>query len=196
MRRAALLMPLLTLALMCAPLAAQPRPKSNHEQSSTFSAVTEALRKTRFEKYAPDAWQLGAASESVQMLDQTESVPAAYQFWVQGEIEHVELLWWQKGDRLTRIFILMLFYCAAGLENERMSNFPYFGAARYASPEREQRLEEIEFVRAHRSALAAVLIRAFSSARKVTPRYENYAAVAARKDGAPLPKNLDSLFRD
>ena len=91
----------------------------------------------------------------------------------------------------------MLFYCAVGLEGEAMSNFPGFGAERYASPEREHRMEEIAFVREHRSALAKELTAIFKRVATITPSYRRWVATAGRNDGQPLPKSgVDAMFRD
>lgn len=170
---------------------------AEHAVDATFSEVLIALHQTTFRKLDPGGAQRGALDLAAAVLPQVDSVPAIYQLWVQGRLDTVELWWWRKDDRLSRVFIAMLFYCAVGDEGERVADFPPFGPHRYASPERENRLAEIAFVRKHRSALAAELVDIFKDAVAITPRYERFVETARRNEGEPLPRTgVDARFRD
>lgn len=170
---------------------------SEHPVDATFSEVLIALHQTTFGKLDPGGARLGALDLAEGVLPQGDSVPAIYQLWAQGRLDTVELWWWRKDDRLSRVFIAMLFYCAVGDEGERVTEFPPFGSYRYASPERENRVAEIAFVRKHRSALAAELVDLFKDTAAITPRYERFVATARRGEGEPLPRiGVDALFHE
>jgi hypothetical protein len=179
------------------PTAAQQRATATSEQTPSFNDVLRQLRQTRFRNSPLEGSELRSNEIEAGTLDQTRAVPAIYRLWVHGDVQTAELLWWQRDDRLSRVFVLMLFYCAVGTEGEAMANFPDFPARRYASPEREERIEEIEFVRKHRSALAKKLVAIFKDVGTKAPRYKRYVDSASRGEGDPLPDaELHSLFRD
>lgn len=160
----------------------------------TFADVLKALHGTTFRHQLGDLEDY-ANWQRANIFDQESAVPAIYQLWVLDRRDAVQLLWWQKDDRLSRVFIDMLFYCAVGEEGERMSSFPSLNPRRYASPEREQRLAEIAWVRAHRSALARELVLIFMPAAEITPMYQRYMDIAAANDGSSLPTSgLELLF--
>lgn len=128
----------------------------------------------------------GYRGEAEALFDQRFAVPDIYQLWLAGDRHFVELQWWKKDDRLTRFFVLMLFYAQVGEEGEAMSNFPDFAPQRFAQPERDEREEEIALVKKYRSALAAELAKIFPKAR--------FAQIAASRMGDPLsPGCLDVL---
>lgn len=160
----------------------------------TFADVLKALHSTNFRAQLDGTEEFGAWQRASN-LPQTDAVAAIYQLWALGRTRSVELLWWQKDDRLSRVFIDMLFYCEVGTEGERMTSFPVLEPHRYASPEREQRLAEIAWVRAHRSALAKELVAIFKPVADSTLSYRRYEQIARANDGGPLPTSgFESLF--
>ena len=175
--------------------AATSLPAAPVESFASVRDVLAALGEAAFDPIASGSAEHAIVEARSSILDPATSVPAIYQLWVDGERSAVELAWWEKDDRLSRVFIAMLFHCAVGEEGERMSNFPGFDPRRFASPEREHRITEIAWVREHRSALAAELTTVFARAAERTPDYQRCLDIAGAGLGTALTdSDLDSTF--
>jgi hypothetical protein len=101
--------------------------------------------------------------------------------------EGFDNLWWKQTNRSARALIAAFFLCCDGAAAPDFEGF----AKRFPPTEREERIEEITFVRAHRSAVAEMLVEAFRAAdREGAGRgaYAAYVAAAKRGEGRALPR--------
>lgn len=98
-----------------------------------------------------EVYELGAA----QLWDYNVSWSPIMNLWLLGEGDSVELLWWNKDDRETRIFIVALFWCFIP-PFEGTSNETDFESriAHFEPRERALRSQEVEFVKANLAIFA------------------------------------------
>jgi hypothetical protein len=99
----------------------------------------------------------------------------------------LEVLWWQKSERVSRTFVLALYLASHPRVGEVGS--PDFSQAsrRFRSEEAAERLEELSFVRDHLSAIATLLARTMKSlGLQHQKSYEAFESTAAGASGEPL----------
>ena len=126
----------------------------------------------------------------------TESWGPILRLWATGQRDFIELLWWHKDDRETRAFIVALYWCSHPPPSENAPGWPasvadFSGhAGRFASPEKELRVDETRFVRKHLSAIAKELADVLekSKSSNATQLAKRYRDVAKKSEGEPLPK--------
>ncbi len=136
--------------ILCGALAvAQPSPNEHEHLRKTMAALDPATIGP-----ASDSADLGAAELAAEAYEPEASWPAIITLWLSGDTAHVELLWWRKDNPETRALIVALFWSRSGPPQHKETtpcfvvNFEEF-ARHFRDGEREQRLQEIEFVRKH-----------------------------------------------
>jgi hypothetical protein len=131
-----------------------------------------------------------AAPETIKYLaahpDNPTTLPALVRLKA-SRAEGFDDLWWKQKNRSARALITAFFLCRDGAAAPDFEGF----AKRFPPAEREERIQEITFVRAHRSAVAEMLVKAFGAAdREGSGRgaYAAYAAIAGLGEGRALPQ--------
>lgn len=156
------------------------------------SALT--ILKTERLKETSSIIDITAAKMAAKASRPEDSWPSIMQLWVAAQRDFIELLWWQKDDRETRTLIVALFWCSqppptddAHLWPASIVDFPSYGG-RFASPEKELRSEEIQFVRQHLSAIAQELaeISKKSQSPNAVRLVNKYLEVAKKARGKAL----------
>jgi hypothetical protein len=127
----------------------------------------------------------GALEMQAHILDYRKSVPAILHLWIKDE--PIELLWWQKDDRVARAFILSLYL---PMSDEGSSALPSFqtDAKRFQPGEARERLDELEYVRTHLPSIAKLIVQGYQRLGITEHRtFELYRGVAAAMpDNQPL----------
>ena len=131
------------------------------EMRFDFYSQVKALHGLRLSTN-PSSAEIGASFLSAASGEPAISFPALLQLWVCGQDQAVELQWWKKRDRATRMLVISLEYC---VKSEVLSNAPGFdsGAQRFAEAERAERLEELAFVNERLPSIAATLEKILES---------------------------------
>jgi hypothetical protein len=160
-----------------------------------FVPALASLKKAAIKESLSD-FELAAAKMAAKASRPEDSWPSIMRLWVAQQRDFVELLWWQKDDRETRAFIVALYWCSHPPPLEDAQHWPasvadFSGhAGRFASPEKELRVDETRLVRKHLSAIAKELAEVLekSKASNVAQLAKRYADVARKGEGEPLPK--------
>ena len=129
--------------------------------------------------------------------------PSIVNLWLAEEDTFTELLWWTKHERSTRVLVIALNRCAnpppVGVKPPWPTSVIDFEdkANRFASPERESRLEEVRFVQKYLSAIAGELAELFkrSNTERGRELFRRYASVAKEKIGDDLPNVPENRAR-
>lgn len=89
--------------------------------------------------------KMGVAASLAQakQLDGSTAIPGVFELWSHKEKEIVELTWWKHENRVTRTFVLALFYT----QESRKTRMDFgWEIKRFEKEEREHRQEELAFV--------------------------------------------------
>jgi hypothetical protein len=144
------------------------------------------------EKLSED--EIAAAKLTAKASRPEDSWPAILQLWLVDQRDSVEALWWQKDDGETRAFIVALYWCSHPPPREETQQWPASvldfdsRARRFASPEKEHRVDENRFIKRHLSAVAKELTSVLitSSSPRAIQLGKKYAIVANSREGEPL----------
>lgn len=184
------------IVLLCLMASIAPGQSTNLDQ---FVPALRALQQAKLKDNLSD-FSLTVAKMGAKGSGPEHSWASIVELWAAGQHDFIELLWWQKDDRETRAFIVALYWCSHPPPREDAQDWPasvadFNGhAGRFASPERELRVDETRFVRKHLSAIASELAKVLEKSKSpnAVELAKRYADIARKGEGESLPK-LDAV---
>ena len=165
---------LLLLALV---LSASAAGEENRVWTDAFCSTLVALPTLAAQTATKDL-ALGGLEQRMEICREPEALAVLLALW-QKDVD-VEVYWWRETRRGVRALAVALELCATSDILPPVEGTPAFQgyAERFAAPERTQRLEEIEYVKAHRAAIAKVLVAAYDACGQKPRGYGPYKRAA------------------
>ena len=118
--------------------------------------VVELIKSCDYPRYLigeSDDYISAAMSKNTEAILEEIFCVAILTLWDLGDVDKLELLWWETTNPIKRVLVLSCFYGLGGGEDKQLTTWPKFNYNKFNRNEKQLRLRELQYVKENRDDL-------------------------------------------